>query len=156
MGTRLFEAQKLAADWKSQRRLHQLARLLLLFHRLTEAKAFTIHLKDFAVMSQPIQKSGRHAFALENLAPVAERKVACQQKAAAFVTIGEDLKQQFRAAPTERQVPQFVHDQQIRAIQLRQISIQQIRLLLLFEQIHQSRRREESYRVSLSTCSGRK
>ena len=132
------------------------ARLLLFLHRLTEAKAFTIHLEDFTMMRQAIQQGRRHAFALEDLAPVAERKVAGQQKAAAFVTIGEDLKQQFRAAPTERQVPEFIHDQQIRAIQLRQISIKQIRLLLLFEQIHQSRRREESHRVSLSTCSGRK
>gem|GEM_PF-3275534 len=130
------------------------ARLLLFFHRLAEAKAFTIHLEDFTMMRQAIQQGRRHAFALENLAPIAERKIAGQQKTAAFVAIGEDLKQQFRTTATERQIPQFIHDQQIRTIQLRQIAIQQIRLLLLLEQIHQSGCRKESNRVSLATRSG--
>lgn len=48
------------------------ARLLLFFHRLFEAEAFTIHLEDVAMVSESIQQSGGHAFALEDLAPVAE------------------------------------------------------------------------------------
>ncbi len=105
-------------------------------------------------MRQPIQQGRRHTFALEDLPPIAERKIARQQKTAAFVAIGENLKQQLRTAAAERQITEFIHDQQIRAIQLRQISIKQIRLLLLFEQIHQSRSREESHRVALTTRSG--
>lgn len=130
---------------KGQPHSRLLARLLLLFHRLAEAKAFTIHLKDFTMMRQPIQQGRRHAFALEDLAPIAEGKIARQQKTAAFVAIGKNLKQEFRTAAAERQITEFVHDQQIRAIQLSQIAIKQIRLLLLFEQIHQSRSREESH-----------
>lgn len=97
------------------------------------------------MMSQPIQQGGRHAFALEDLTPIAERKIARQQQTAAFVTIGENLKQQLRAAAAERQISKFIHDQQIGAIQLRQITIKQIRLLFFFEQIHQSRSREETH-----------
>jgi len=48
------------------------ARLLLFFHRLFEAEAFAIHLEDVAMMSESIQQSRSHAFALENLVPVAE------------------------------------------------------------------------------------
>ena len=105
-------------------------------------------------MRQAVQQGRCHAFALEDLAPVAERKIARQQKTAAFVAIGENLKQQLRTAAAERQISKFIHDQQIRAIQLRQISIKQVRLLLLFEQIHQSRSGEKSHRVSLATRSG--
>ena len=106
------------------------------------------------MVRQAVQQSGRHAFALEDLAQVAERQVAGQQQTAAFIAICEDLKQQLRTAATERQVSPFIHDQQIRAIQLRQISIKQVRLLLLFQQVHQSRSSKEADRVSLPTRSG--
>jgi len=58
---------------------------LLLFHRLFEAEAFTVHFKDFRMMSQPVQERSRHAFALEDLTPVAEGEVACDEKTATFV-----------------------------------------------------------------------
>ena len=106
------------------------------------------------MVRQAVQEGRCHAFALEDLTPVAERQIAGQQQAAAFIAIGEDLKQQLRTAAAERQVSQFIHDQQIRAVQLRQISIKQVRLLLLFEQIHQSCGGEEADRVSLATRSG--
>ena len=48
------------------------ARLLLLFHRLFEAEAFAIHFEDVAMVSESVQQSRGHAFALEDLAPVAE------------------------------------------------------------------------------------
>ena len=129
------------------------ASLLVLFHRLAEAKAFTIHLKDFAVVRQTVQQSGRHAFALKDLAPVAERQIARQQQAAAFIAVGKNLKQQFCTAATERQVTQLVHDQQISAIQLSQKAVEEVRLLLLFEQVDESRSRKEADLVSLATRS---
>ncbi len=130
------------------------ASLPVLFHRLTEAEAFTIHLKDFAVVCQAVQQCCGHAFALKDLAPVAERQIACQQQAATFVAVGENLKQQLRTAATERQVTQLVHDQQIRAIQLSQKPVQLVGLLLLFEQVHESCGCEEADLVSLATRSG--
>ena len=144
----------LLAGTAGRQRSVRFASLLVLFHRLTEAKAFTIHLKDFTVVRQAVQQSGRHAFALKDLAPVAERQIARQQQAAAFIAVGKNLKQQFCTAATERQVTQLVHDQQISAIQLSQKAVEQVRLLLLFEQVHESRSREEADRVSLATRSG--
>ena len=45
------------------------ARLFLLFHRLAEAKAFTIHLNDFTVVRQAVQQGRCHVFALEDQSP---------------------------------------------------------------------------------------
>ena len=106
------------------------------------------------MVRQAVQQRGRHAFALEDLTPVAECQIAGQQQTAAFVAVCEHLKQQFCSAATERQISEFIHDQQIRAIQLSQKAIEQIRLLLLFEQVYESRGREEADRVSLATGSG--
>lgn len=106
------------------------------------------------MVRQAVQQRCGHAFALEDLPPIAERQVAGQQQAAAFIAIGEDLKQQLGSAMAERQVSEFIHDQQIGAIKLCQISIKQVCLLLLLEQIHQCCSGEETDRVSLATRSG--
>ena len=105
------------------------------------------------MVRQAVQQGRCHAFALKDLAPVAERQVAGQQQTAAFVAICENLKQQLCTAAAERQVSEFIHDQQIGAIQLSQKAIKQVRLLLLFEQVDQSRSRKETDRVSLATRS---
>lgn len=65
------------------------AKLLVLSHRPAEAKVFTIDLKDFTMVRQSIQQGRCPAFALEDLAPVAERQVAGQQKTATFVHIAQ-------------------------------------------------------------------
>ncbi len=77
---------------------------LLSFHRLSEAITFARHLEDVAAMRQAVQKCRRHPFALEDLAPVGEAKVGRDQQAPAFVAIGEDLKEKFRADSTERDI----------------------------------------------------
>lgn len=77
------------------------ARLPLFFHRLFEAEAFAIHLEDMAMVGESIQQGCGHAFALEDLIPVAEGQVAGNQQAAAFVSIGKDLEEQFGSRATE-------------------------------------------------------
>lgn len=106
------------------------------------------------MVRQAIQQSGCHAFALKDLPPVAERQIARQQQAPSFVAVGKNLKQQLCTAATERQVAQLIHDQQISAIQLSEKTVEQVRLLLLFEQIDESRSREEADLVPLATRSG--
>ena len=125
-----------------------LAGRLLLFHRLAEAIAFTIHLEDGTVLNQvavgqAVQSCGRHPLAVEDLAPVAEGQIAGDQQAAAFVAVGEDLEQQLGSGAAERQVAEFIADQKIRAIQLIQKTIELIILLFLFQKIHQPGRRVE-------------
>jgi hypothetical protein len=69
-----------------------------LFARFAEAEALAIHLEDVAAVREAIQERRGHALALEDLAPFAERKVAGDQNAAAFVAVGEDLEEQFGPA----------------------------------------------------------
>ena len=102
-------------------------------------------------MSQPIQQGGRHAFSLEDLAPVAERKVAGDQQAATLVTIDEDLKQKFGSGSAERQITQFVDDQQVEFVETLQHSIQSELLLSFFELSHKRSRREKLRPQSVST-----
>lgn len=89
------------------------------------------------MVSQAVQQSGRHAFSLEDLSPVAERKVAGDQQAATFVTIGEHLKQKFSSGSAERQVSEFIDDQQVVFVETLQHPIQSELLLSLFELIHE-------------------
>ena len=65
-------------------------------------------------MRKSVQERRRHPLALEDLLPFAERQIARHQKTGALVTVGEDLEQQVGAGATERQVAQFIADQQIR------------------------------------------
>ena len=90
----------------------------LLFHRLAEAVAFTVHLKDFAVVRQPVQERSCHPLALEHLLPFAEGQVAGDEQAGPLVAIGEDLEQQFRAAAIEREVTELVADQELELVEL--------------------------------------
>ncbi|MFT5324336.1 MAG: hypothetical protein ACI8P0_002197 [Planctomycetaceae bacterium] len=129
------------------------ARLLLFFHRLFEAEAFTIHLEDVAMVGESIQQGRRHAFALEDLAPVAKREVAGDQQAAAFVAVGEDLEQQLGSGPTERQVAQFVDDQQVDLVEPFQELIEAELLVRFFQLVNQRRGREE-LRADAFTASG--
>ena len=78
--------------------------LFALLDRLAEAVALAVHLEDVAVMGQTIQESGGHTFPLEDLVPFAERQVAGDQQTGPFITIGEDLEQQFGSRTAEGQV----------------------------------------------------
>ena len=75
-----------------------------LLHRLTEAVAFTIHLEDVTIVGKSIQQRGGHPFSLKDLDPLTEWQVACDQEAATFISIGEDLKEQLRAGAGEREI----------------------------------------------------
>lgn len=94
-------------------------------------------------MGQPVQQGGRHAFTLEDLAPFAERQVAGDQQAGSLVAIREDLEQQLGASPAERQVAQFIANQQVHPVELAQEAVQLVLLLRFFQAIDQRRRREE-------------
>ncbi len=95
------------------------------------------------MVREPVQQGGGHAFALEDLVPVAEREIAGDQQAAAFVAVGEHLEQQLGSGAAERQVAEFIDDQQVNPVELLQQRVQSELLLCFFELVHQSRRCEE-------------
>ena len=94
-------------------------------------------------MGQPVQQGRRHAFALEDLAPLTERQVAGEQQTGPFIPIREDLEQQLRSGPTEREVSQLIADQQIDPIELAQEAVQLILLLGFLQACDQRGRRVE-------------
>lgn len=94
-------------------------------------------------MGQPVQQGRRHAFALEDLTPLAERQVAGDQQTGPFIPIGEDLEQQLGPGPAERQVAQLIADQQIHPVELAQEAIQLVLLLGFLQPRDQRRRRVE-------------
>jgi len=118
--------------------------LFVLLDRFAEAVALAVDLEDVAMMGQAIQQSRRHAFALEDLAPFAERQVTRDQQAGPFVAVGKNLEQQLGPGPTERQVAQFVTDQKVRPIQLAQKAVQLILLLSFFQTVDQPGRCKEA------------
>ena len=103
------------------------------------------------MVCQPIQQGGCHAFSLEDLAPVAERKVAGDQQTAAFVAIGEYLEQKLGPGPAERQVAQFIDDQKVELVQAFQHAIQSELLLSLFKLSHKRGRCKKLRPQSVST-----
>lgn len=95
------------------------------------------------VMRQPVQQGRCHTFALEDLAPLAERQVAGEQQAGSFIPIRKDLEQQLGTRAAEREVSQFIADQQVHPVELAQEAIQLILLLHLLQAGDQCGRRVE-------------
>jgi len=111
--------------------------------RLAEPVALAVHLEDVAVMGQAVEQGRRHALALEDLAPLAERQIAGDQQAGPFIPIRKDLEQQLGAGPAEREVAQLITDQQIHPIELAQEAVQLILLLGFLQAGDQCSRRVE-------------
>src|ERR1039458_5190274 len=112
---------------------------------LAKAVTFAVDLEDVAAMSKAVQQGRRHAFALEDTAPVAEGQIAGHQDAGPLVAIGEDLEEQFRTAAAEGQVSKFVNGQEVELVELPEEVFQPVLLLRLLQGVDQGRRREEPH-----------
>src|SRR5579859_1473852 len=106
--------------------------------------ALAVHLENLAVVRDAVQERRRHPLALEDLVPLAERQVARDQHAGTLVPFGENPEEQLHAAATERNVPQFVTDQQMHALQLAHELVERVLLLCLLELRHQLRGGEKA------------
>ncbi|RKF14574.1 MFS transporter, partial [Altericroceibacterium spongiae] len=79
---------------------------------VSEAIAFAVHLEDADVMGQAIEERACETLGSEGFGPFVEGQVAGDQGGAAFVTLGDQLEQQFGAGLGERYEAQFVDDEQ--------------------------------------------
>lgn len=80
-------------------------------------------------MRQAVQQSRRHPFPLEDRTPFPERQVARDQQARAFVPVGEDLEEQLRPGPAERQITKFIDDQQVEPFEGGEQAVEPVLLL---------------------------
>lgn len=107
-----------------------------------------------AVVRQAVQEGCRHPFALEDLAPLAEGEVAREEQAPTFVAICEDLKEQFRSGATECEIAQFIHNQELKLVELCEEPVELVLLLGSLQLVHKCSGGEE-LRLDPFTTSGR-
>ena len=72
---------------------------------------------DMAVVCKPIQQSGGHLGVAEHARPFSDAQVGGDHQPGVFVQLGQQVKQQRAASLAERQIAQFVENDQIHAQQ---------------------------------------
>ena len=80
-----------------------------------EPVAFAVHLENVDVMGQAIQQCACQPLGAKDLGPLLEGQVRGNDDGPAFVALGYDFKEQFRARFAERHKAQLVNDQQVLA-----------------------------------------
>ena len=78
-----------------------------------QAVTFTGRFEDVAVVGQAIQDGAGQALGSEDLGPLVEREVRCDDDTGPFVGGGDHVEEEFAAEFTGRDVAQFVEDQQV-------------------------------------------
>ena len=108
--------------------------------RLLEPVAFAVQFQDVDVMGQPVEKRAGETLIAEDARPFVERQIGCDDRRAAFVTLAEDLEQQFGAGLRERHVAEFVDDQQLDGGELR-LELEQAPFVARLHELMDERRR---------------
>ena len=109
-----------------------------------EAPAIVAGLDDVAVVGQPIEHGGRHFGVAEHLRPIGEGQIGGDQERRVLIELADQVEQQLAAGLTERQVAEFVDDNEIVTQQLLGQSATSTGGLLLFQLIDQIDQVEEA------------
>src|SRR5271154_7513508 len=75
-------------------------------------------LDDVAVMGQPVEHGSGHLGVAEDLRPVGKGEVGGDQQGGVFVEFADQVEQQLAAGLAERQVAEFIDDDEIVSQQL--------------------------------------
>src|SRR6266436_10380118 len=78
-----------------------------------EAPAFVAGLDDVAVVCQPIEHGGGHFGVAEDLRPIGESEIGGDQQRRILIELADQVEQQLAAGLAERQVAEFVDDDEI-------------------------------------------
>src|SRR5271165_5141248 len=78
-----------------------------------EAEAVVSGFEDVAVVSEAVEQRRRHLGVAEDSGPFAEAEVCGDDDAGAFVKLAQEVEQQRAAGSAERQVAEFVEDDEI-------------------------------------------
>jgi hypothetical protein len=101
-------------------------------------------LDDIAVMGQPIQHGGGHLGVAEDLRPIGEGEVGGDQQRRVLIELADQMEQQLAAGLAERQIAEFVDDDEIVAQQLLGQAATATGRLFLFELVDQIDQVEEA------------
>ena len=86
--------------------------------RVLQAVAVARRFQNMAVVRQAIQHGSSESLTAKHLRPLLERQIGRDDDALLFISPTDDFKEQFRTGFGERNVTQFIQDQQIEAAEL--------------------------------------
>ena len=96
------------------------------------------------MVRQPIEHGGCHFGVAENLRPIGKGEIGCDQQRRVLIELADQVEQQLAASLAERQVAEFVDDDEIIAQQLLGQAAASAGGLLLLELVDQIDQIEES------------
>ena len=102
-----------------------------------QAVAFTVGFEDVNAMGQPVQHGPGEPFAAQHLRPVFKRQVGGDDEAGTLISTGHHIEEQFGPGLGERDVAEFVEDEQIEPFELFVEPLEQPVLAHLQKQCHQ-------------------
>ena len=83
-----------------------------------EAPAVVAGLDDVAVMGQAVEQRGRHLGVAEHAGPFAEGEIGGDDDGGALVEPADEVEQKLAAGLSERQIAEFVEDDEVHAGQM--------------------------------------
>ena len=83
-----------------------------------EAPAGVAGLDDVAVMGQAIEHGGSHLGIAEDLGPIGEGKIGGDEQRGVLIGLADQMEQELTAGLAEREIAEFVDDDEIVAQQL--------------------------------------
>ena len=78
-----------------------------------EAEAVVSGFKNVTAMSEAVEQRGRHLWVAEHGCPFAEAEISRDDDAGALVELAQQMEQQRSAGGAERQVAEFVEDDEV-------------------------------------------
>ena len=109
-----------------------------------EAPAGVAGFDDVAVVRQPVEHGGCHFRVPKNLRPVCEGEICGDQQRGVFIELADQVEQQLAPGLAERQITEFVNDDEIVAQQILGQPTTTTRGLFLFQLIDEIDEVEEA------------
>ena len=85
---------------------------------LSESIAFTVGFQDVTSVSEPVKQGAGEPLGAKDLGPFLEGQVGGHHEAVMFIGPADDLKEQFGSRLRERNVSQFIDDQEMESLKL--------------------------------------
>ena len=116
---------------------------------ITQAEAFPVGFEDVDTVGEAVEQSSGEPFGSKHLDPVLKGQIGGDDDAGAFVSAADDIEEQFGTGLGERDVAEFVEDEQIESFELLHEALQFVAVALLEHMGHQGGYPEEAHPPAL-------
>ncbi len=100
------------------------------------------------MLQEPVEDRGGDDGGAEHFAPIARGPVGCDEDGALLIAARDELEEKMCSVWLERQIAQFVDDQELRLGQRRELVVERTGLVGLRSLRHQSRRGDEEHAIA--------